>query len=345
METLYNFLTSDAFPIILVLWVFVAVFWIERWKKVLSRVVMLVQEPQIFRKDHSSNIPLYPRAFFSDSANTLRDILQDPFSKVAESVQKAVNYIIGIAYEEEHKVRIFGYLLFFTAFLAFVLADAIAVANTLFVMGFLTDMPDILGRFDVAVFGGSLLALIISLELVIFELQGKKSVLTNFSSKDERQKTLALAMSFIVLILSVFTLIVWALARLLETGEISSSPFLDSIVQWTLYGIVPVNSALAAGVIFLQAVFGFLLIVAGVLFIVVVIVHFLNYLAKVIGTFFPYIFDVIYRLAYIAFDIFFWFIFTPIFVVRWFVDKISGMFRSDEAENKKSSSKSKADQE
>lgn len=329
MESLYNFLVSDAFPIIFALWAFVAIFWIERWKKVLSRVVMLVKEPQIFLRDHNSDIPLYPRSFFSDSANNLRDMLQDPFSKIAEAIMIAVKYIIGIAYKEDHKERIFGYILFFCAFVAFVLADAIAVANTLFIMGFLTDMPSLLGRFDVAVFGGSLLALIISIELVIFELQGDKSRLTNFSDEGKRQKTLALAMSFMVLVLSIFTLIVWALARLIQTGEITSSPFLDGIVQWTLYGVVPVNSALAAGVVFLQAVFGFLLIIAAVLFFIVVAVYLMNYLAKVIGTFFPYIFDVIYRIVYIALDIIFWFVFTPVFVVRWFVDRISGMFGSD----------------
>ncbi len=339
METLYNFLASDAFPIILVLWIFVAVFWIERWKKVLARTITLMKEPQIFRKDHSSDIPLYPRSFFSESANNLRDTLQDPFSRIAEAVLKAVKYIIGIAYKEEHKVRIFGYILFFSAFVAFVLADAIAVANTLFVMGFLADMPALLGRFDIAVFGGSLLALIISIELVMFELQGDKSILTNFSDEGRRQKTLALAMSFIVLVLSIFTLVVWALARLIETGEISSSPFLDGIVQWTLYGVVPINSALAAGVVFLQAVFGFLLIVAAIFYSFVVIIYLLNYLAKVIGSFFPYMFDVVYRILYVALDVIVWFIFTPIFVVRWFVDKISGMFNSDEGVSKKSNAK------
>lgn len=335
METLYNFLTSDAFPIIFALWVFVAVFWIERWKKVLSRAVNLVREPQIFRQDHDSDIPLYPRSFFSESANNLRDILQDPFSKVAGSILNAVKYIIGIAYKEEHKVRIIGYILFFCAFAAFVLADAIAVANTLFILGFLADMPDLLGRFDVAVFGGSLLALIISIELVIFELQGDKSILTNFSDEGKRQKSLALAMSFIVLVLSIFTLIVWALARLIRTGDISSSPFLDGIVEWTLYGIVPINSALAAGVVFLQAVYGFLLIISAVLYLFVVLVYLLNYLAKVIGTFFPYLFDVLYRIIYIALDVLFWFVFTPVFAVRWFVDKISSMFKSDDDAIKK----------
>jgi len=335
MDTLYNFLTSDAFPIILILWVFVAVFWIERWRKVLTRIIALVKEPQIFKLNHDSDIPLYPRSFFSDSANKLRDILQDPFSRIAEALSNAVKYIIGIVYEEDHKIRVFGYILFFCAFVAFVLADAIAVANTLFVMGFLTDMPALLGRFDVAVFGGSLLALILSIELVVFELQGDKSILTNFSDKGERQKTLALAMTFIVLGLSIFTLIVWALERLIKTGEISSSPFLDGIVQWTLYGIVPVNSALTAGVVFLQAVFGFLLILAAILYFVLLIIYLLNYLAKVIGSIFPYVFDVIYRVSYIVLDVIIWLVFTPVFIARWFVDKISGMFNSDKEVLKK----------
>jgi hypothetical protein len=337
METLYNFLSSDAFPIILVVWTFIAVFWIERWRKVLSRIIALLKEPLIFKQDYISDIPLYPRSFFSESANKLRDILQDPFSKMAKAMFNAVKFVIGIAYEEEHKIRIFGYLLFFSFFIAFVLADAIAVANTLFILGFLEDVPALLGRFDIAVFGGSLLALISSIELVIFELQGDRSILTNFSDKGRRQRTIALALSFIVLVLSIFTLIVWALARLIKTGEISSSPFLDGIVQWTLYGIVPVNSAFAAGIIFLQAVFGFLLITSAVLYIIVVTVRLLNYLAKVIGSFLPYAFDVIYRVVYIALDVTFWFVFTPVFVVRWFVDKIVGMFSSDDGATKNSS--------
>lgn len=327
MEILYNFLASDAGPIVLVAWLFIAVFWIERWRAVFSRAITLIKEPIIFKKDHELDIPLYPRTFFSESANSFRDTLLDPFSRIAKAISNAGRFVLNIAYDENHKVRVFGYLMFLTFFILFVLADAIAVANTLFVMGYWSgDVPELLGRFDLAVFGGSLLALIASLELVIFELQGHTSVLTNYADRGEREKKLALAMSFIVLVLSVFTLIVWALARLIETNQISSTPFLNGIVQWTLYGIVPINSAFAAGVVFLQAIYGVLLIVSAILFILVILAYILNYLAKLIGSIFPYLFDVLYRLIYIVLDILFWFVFTPVFVVRWFVDKVTGMF-------------------
>ena len=154
METLYNFLVSDAALIVLVAWLFIAVFWIERWQAVFSRAVMLLKEPIIFKKDHDLDIPLYPRTFFSESANNLRDTLQDPFSKIAEAIKKAGKFVLNIAYDENHKVRVFGYLMFLAFFILFVLADAIAVANTLFVMGFWSgNVPELLGRFDLAVFG------------------------------------------------------------------------------------------------------------------------------------------------------------------------------------------------
>ncbi|MEW6029596.1 MAG: hypothetical protein AB1554_08945 [Chloroflexota bacterium] len=327
METLYDLLNSTAFWVVVVAWVFICIAWVERWKPVLGRLGRLFLKPVIFSEDtNPENVPFYPRKFMEDTANGFRNTLKRPFADLIKVFAGWINNLIDVIHNKEHPFRTFGYLLFLASFLFFVLADAIAIANTLAVIGITFGaIPEILTRFDIAVFGGSLLALIIGLVLV-FEIRSIRSEFTSYSDRDERAKALSLGIALLVAFLSFLTLIAWALFRLIALGEIESNPVLNGILNWVLYGLVPINSALAAAICFPEAMKG--IAVIGILlgWLLIGVLYILDYLATILGSVGPFFVDLIYRIIYVIVDILQWFISTPIQAILWPFKMIAKVF-------------------
>lgn len=326
-EIFYNLLNSQAFWVVLVVWAFICIAWTSRLKLVLERLAKLVVKPVIFEVDpNPENVPFYPRKFMEKSSNGFRDTLQQPFSDLIRVVIGWFAYLGNLIYSKEHPLRTLGYLLLFVCFLFFVLADSIAVANTLVVLGLWSgELPAILGRFDIAVFGGSLLALIIGMALV-FEIRSNNSEFTTWSERDGQTRALALGIALLVTVLSLITLVAWALFRLIELGRLNSSPVLDGILNWVLFGLVPINSALAAAITFLEALRGFLGLVVLIGWILIGVLYLLNYGATILGSLLPFIIDIAYRLIYIIFDILQWIISTPVQALIWPFVKITEIF-------------------
>lgn len=313
METLYNFLNSTAFWVVAAVWVFICIAWVERWRPVIDRLGKLFLKPVIFREDPKpENVPFYPRKFMEDAANGFRDTLQRPFADLIKAFSGWISSLINVIHNKEHPFRTFGYVLFLASFLFFVLADAIAIANTLAVIGIAFGaIPEILTRFDIAVFGGSLLALIIGLVLV-FEIRSEESEFSRYSDRGERTRALSFGIALLVSFLSFITLIAWALFRLIAIGEMDSNPVLNGILNWVLYGLVPINSALGAVITFPEAIRGIGVIVILVGWVVAGILYLLDYAATILGSLLPFIVDLLYRLLYIIIDILQWLISTPI---------------------------------
>lgn len=338
-ETFYNLLNSQAFWVVIAAWAFVCIAWTERWKPVLGRLGKLFLKPVIFKKDPDpNNLPFYPRDFMEESASGFRDTLRKPFSDIITFLSEWFGNRTELIYSREHAFRTLGYILFLVSFLFFILADSIAVANTLVVLNLWAgELPDLLGRFDIAVFGGSLLALIIGMVLV-FEMQSANSEFSRWSDRDIRTKALARAIAFLVTLLSLITLIAWALFRLIELGRLDSNPILDGALNWVLFGLVPINSALAAAISFPEAMIGFLVIIVFVGWVAVGILYLLDYVATIIGSIAPYLFDISYRLIYVVVDLLQWFISTPVqlFLLpfRLIAGMVSGV-ESDDSRKKK----------
>ncbi len=329
MENLYNLLNSTAFWVVVAVWFFICIAWTERWKPVLDRLGKLFLKPVIFREDlYPENVPFYPRKFMEDAANGFRDTLKRPFADLIKAFSGWISSLINVIHNKDHPFRTFGYLLFLTSFLFFVLADAIAIANTLAAIGITFGaIPEILTRFDIAVFGGSLLALIIGIVLV-FEIRSERSEFTYYSERGEKTKALSMGIALLVAFLSFLTLIAWALFRLIALGEMDSNPILNGILNWVLYGLVPINSALAAAVCFSEAIRGIAVIGILVGWIIAGILYLLDYAATILGSIGPFLVDLLYRMVYITIDILQWFISTPIQAVLWpfrMIAKVFGM--------------------
>jgi hypothetical protein len=270
-------------------------------------------KPVIFETDpHNDNVPLYPRRFMEITATGFRNTLQRPFVDLIRVFSGSIAKLIGVIHNKDHPFRTFGYFLLLMCFLFFVLADAIAIANTLAILGIsFGTIPEILTRFDIAVFGGSLLALIIGMVLV-FEIRSEVSEFSSWSDRDKTAKALALGIALLVAFLSFITLIAWALFRLIALGVVDSSPILDGLLNWVLYGLVPINSALAAAICFSEAIKGIAVIGMLLGWLFIGLLYLLDYTATILGSTLPFLGDIIYRILYIVLDILQWLITTPI---------------------------------
>lgn len=337
-EIFYNLLNSQAFWVVAAVWAIICIAWTERWKPVMERLGRLVIKPVIFREDpEPDKVPFYPRRFLEDAANGFRDTLKQPFTDLIKVVSRWFSNITGLIYSSKHPFRTLGYLILLACFLFFVLADSIAVANTLVVLDLWAgELPEILGRFDLAVFGGSLLALIIGMALV-FEIRSSSSEFSPWSERDKQTRALAQGIALLVTLLSLLTLIAWALFRLIELGRLDSSPFLDGILNWVLFGLVPINSALAAAITFLEAIRGLLVLFVVAGWAIIGALYIVNYLATILGSILPFFVDIIYRIIFVVIDLLQWVISTPIQAIflpfRWIAGSMSGS--SEEEEEKK----------
>lgn len=344
-EIFYNLLNSQAFWVVMAVWLIICIAWTERWRPVFERLGRLVIKPVIFREDpEPDNVPFYPRKFLEDAANGFRDTLKQPFTDLIKVVSRWFSNLTGLIYSKDHPFRTLGYLILLACFLFFVLADAIAVANTLVVLDLWAgELPEILGRFDLAVFGGSLLALIIGMALV-FEIRSSSSEFSPWSERDKQTRALAQGVAFLVTLLSLLTLIAWALFRLIELGRLESSPFLDGLLNWVLFGLVPINSALAAAITFLEAIRGILVLFVVVGWALIGVLYIVNYLATILGSILPFFVDILYRIIYIVIDLLQWIVSTPIQAIflpfRWIAGSMSSSTEIGDVEDEEKKSHS-----
>ncbi len=331
-QTVYDLLNSTAFWIILGICGFICIAWVERWKPVLSRLAKLVTKPVIFRSDpEPESVPFYPRGLLEDAALAFRDTLRRPFSDLIRLFKSWVAGIVGIVHDRAHPIRTPVYLIFLVCFAFFVLADAISIANTLAVLGItFGSVPYILTRFDIAVFGGSLLALIIGMLLVI-EYRGNEGRLVEVPTEDGARKSLTMGIAMLVALLSFLTLVAWALDRMIALDDIAPSPLLNGALEWVLYGVVPINSALSAAVCFSEAVIGLYVVAIIVSWLAIAALSVLDYASTILGTLLPFLFDLLYRIFYMALDILQWLVTTPIHAILWPFRIIYSMFLGPKA--------------
>lgn len=327
-QLIYDLINSQYFPVAFGVWVFICVTWTERWKPVVNRMAKLVLKPIIFKPDSEPNsIPLYPRAFLEASANGFRNTLINPFVDFIGVLTSWLGQLAGLIYSKDHPYRILGNIFISASFLFFVFVDAVAVANTLVVLDLSqrSAFPAIFNRFDFAIAGGSLFTFIVC-SILFLERRSNEGEFTSWSARDNQTKTMELGMISLTLLLSFVSLVSWSLFNLAKVGMINNSPLLDGILNWVIYGLVPINSALAAAVTFPDAVRGFIIIILILGWILIGVFYLLNALATTLGVLVPFFYDLSYRIIYVIVDILFWFMFTPIGAVLLPLRLISSNF-------------------
>lgn len=314
-DFLFQLLNSPFFWWALVIWVIVCLAWAKRWALVLGRISYIVPRPLIHSIDlnfEPERLPLYPRTLLEQIASGFKDFLTQPVAKFLEGFSGWIRGQVSLVWDKNHRWRTLGYLVFFIAFALLVLADAIAIAGTLELVGLWRGtMPDLLQRFDIAAFAGSLLALIMGFVIYI-EIRDEESEFSNWSEKSTGAKNLASGIALLVVIFSMLTLIDFVLIRLVARGNIQSTEAIDFILNAILFGLVPINTAIAAVLCFSDAVRGFQVLLIGVQGVLWGVLFLFDWFLTALGSLLPILLDFIWRILHISIDIFFWFLTTPI---------------------------------
>lgn len=316
LQFIYDFFNSPYIGVILIVWFVLDLLWVNRWRNLLERIATLVRKPWIFTKDPEPNIPpLYPRTFLEQLAQ--RRVFGAASAQGAGD-KAAGGYWTSLrarVFDQETPERAIGHLLFLAFFCFFLLADAISVANTLMVLGVILpgDVPAILQRFDLAVLGGALLAATVSIWMFI-EVSGDESAWIDIRRLNDVQKAILKIISLAVAVFSIVVMIAFAIQRLEAIGKLPATPTADIILSAILYGLVPINSALAAAICFPEASRG--LIVLGYLLVE---------LALLILPVVAFLLDIIWRAVYVVLDVLVWAVVTPILIVPYGIKALVDM--------------------
>ncbi len=299
-QSFYNFVNSDYFGVLLFIWVVADVFWIERWKLLFQRIGQLIIKPWIFSKDEKPyEPPLYPRPIMEQLVQG-----RSGSSQPSSGIMKWIDAQKESIFNSNHPFAAIGFIVLFLFFLVFFLADVIAVAQTLVILGVgLGELPELFDRFDYAVLGGALASAIVGI-WVYADLLGAEKPLFNTSPMNADQRRFWKIVALFLFLSAFVVMASFALSRLIALGKLPSNPTLLIFLDFILYGLVPINNTLGAALCFLAAPQGFtalLILIVSIIFAVFPVVMFFV--------------DILSRFIYIGLDIVIWFLFTPFMVI------------------------------
>ncbi|MHB8777889.1 MAG: hypothetical protein ACYC6R_09020 [Anaerolineales bacterium] len=318
LQFLYDLFRSQYFGILVIIWVVIDLVWIDRWKSLIGRIGKLIAKPWIFSRDKEPYEPhLYPREFLEQLAlNSRRESKTDSDSKTSDeptsrdSFQKWTTVVSARVFDIYNPIRALGHVLALAFFVFFLLANAITIANTMVLLALISpDLPPFLLRLEISMLGGTLVSAIVSVWILV-ELSGKGELI-NVEQLTSSQKSIFKSLSMIVLLFSSAGMIALAIQRLVSLGSLEATPTSDLILSFILYGVITINSALSAAIIFQPAASGLLVVVY---LLIVLIVGFLPVIV--------FILDVLWRTVYIVIDSVLWVVFTPIIAMPYGITKI-----------------------
>lgn len=320
MQFLYNLVNWQYFGILAIIWVVADIVWVGRWKALVGRVGKLVTKPWIFKKDKEPHEPpLYPREFLEQLAlNSRRETKTDAESKTSKEgkneriLEKWASSLMDLVFDAKKPIRSLGYLLALAFFIFFLFADAIVIANTMVLLGLMGNLPPILQRLDLAILGGALLSAIVGVWILV-EMSGKEGELINADTLTDSQKKIFKVLSLIVTLFSAAVMVALAIQRLISLGSLQSSPTMDLMISFILYGLLAINNSLAAALTYQPAASGFMVVIFLLVELIIGVLPVLAFLA-----------DVIWRGTYIILDLVTWAIFTPIIAIPYVIAKIFG---------------------
>jgi hypothetical protein len=310
MQTLNTLFHWQYLGILAIIWLVVDFAWIGRWRALIARISKLFRAPWIFEKDtESEEHPLYPRRFLEQLAQNnisggrggsgSNDNLDKWWKALGDRVLGDVSPLVSI-----------GHVISLIFFLFFIFADAVTVANTLVLIGVESpNLPPILQRLDLAILGGALVSATVGVWIFI-EMLGKGE----FIATEKLAVSQKRVYSFIAILVTLFSVVVMlALAgqRLISLGTYASSPTIDLVIAFALYGLLAINSSLAAAITFQSGALG-----------VVVLILLLAVVISLVIPILVFVFDLLCRGVIIVIDLIFWAILTPFMAIPYGFIKI-----------------------
>lgn len=322
-QFLYNLFTtivnSQYFGFLSIIWVGVDVLWVSKWRSLLDRIRRIITKPSIFRNDpeaiNDSKFSLvYPRTILEDLAQGKLTATSDGSAKDDTFWARQRTEL----FNKEFPLRTIAYVVFLCFFLLFILSDSIVVSQTLDLMGFNPDfLPDYLNKIEISLLGGAVFAAALGIWMWI-EASGdtdKPSKSLPFEDLSKNQLGILGNFSRIIVAISFLVAIAFAFQRLIEIGTIESTPTVEIILSFILYGLVAINCFIAAALTLTYALQGFL-----------VVLYLIFDILKVILPVLTFLFDLLWRVAHVLVDLVIWFLFTPILGILELIRLFIGIF-------------------
>jgi hypothetical protein len=310
MQTLNTIFHWQYLGILAIIWLVVDFAWIGRWRALIARISKLFRAPWIFEKDtESEEHPLYPRRFLEQLAQNnisggrggsgSNDNLDKWWKALGDRVLGDVSPLVSI-----------GHVISLIFFLFFIFADAVTVANTLVLIGVESpNLPPILQRLDLAILGGALVSATVGVWIFI-EMLGKGEFIATEKLAVSQKRVYSL-IAILVTLFSVVVMLALAGQRLISLGTYASSPTIDLVIAFALYGLLAINSSLAAAITFQSGALG-----------VVVLILFLAVVISLVIPILVFVFDLLCRGVIIVIDVIFWAILTPFMAIPYGFIKI-----------------------
>jgi hypothetical protein len=309
MQTANSLLNWPYLVILAVIWLIIDFAWASRTKALGARISKLFSAPWIFEKDKEpQGHPLYPRVFLEQLAQNniggradsgSGDNLSKWWKALGIRVLGNVSPLVSI-----------GHVLCLIFFLFFIFADAVTVANTLVLIGVESpNLPPILQRLDLAILGGALISATVGVWIFI-EMLGKGEFFPT-EQFTVAQKRVYQVISVMVTLFSVLVMLALAGQRLISLVTYASSPTIDFAISFALYGLLAINSSLAAAITFSSGALG-----------VVVLLLLLDVVIALVIPILVFLFDLLWRGTIIILDVISWAIVTPLIAIPYGVSRI-----------------------
>jgi hypothetical protein len=297
--------------IIVAIWLIVDFAWVGRWRSLLGRISQLFSVPWIFAKDPQPQVhPLYPRVFLEQMAQAnlpsggsakqgSSDVLSKWWKALGDQVFGNVSPLVSI-----------GHVISLIFFLFFIFADAVTVANTLVLIGIESpDLPPILQRLDLAILGGALVSATVGIWMLV-EMLGKGEFVAT-SNMGRGQKLVYSIIAVLITIFSVLVMLALAGQRMISLGLYNTTPQINFIISFSLYGLLAINSSFAAAITFSSGAMGIVVILLLVAVVVSIVLPVLVFL-----------FDLLWRGIIIVLEVVFWALITPILAIPYGIGRL-----------------------
>ena len=297
-----------------VIWVIIDFAWLGRSRELLARVSKLFSAPWIFEKDNKpQEHPFYPRKFLEQLAQNnistgrfdsgTEDHASQWWKALSARVLGGVSPLVSI-----------GHVISLVFFLFFIYADAVTVANTLVLIGVEGSLPAILQRLDLAILGGALVSATVGVWILIEMLGKGEFMATDQMSKG--QKRVYVVLSVFVTLFSILVMLALAGQRMISLGVYASSPSMDFIISFSLYGLLAINSSLAAALTFQQAATGIIVLIILLAVVLAVVLPILVFLL-----------DLVWRVVIVLVEFVVWLLFTPPIAIPYFIGRVTGLIK------------------
>lgn len=250
----------EKYYLLIAAWLFIAIANRYQRELLLEKISALLGKPNIFKKDNTLSITLYPRNILEQAATGSLNLLQSPSIRtfnttlkkhIRTRIQSSPNIFL------RHMVKL---LLFLCFLLGVMIPTAMSLKATLPTR----SIPELLLRDDIMFFLGSLVAPIIGLWTIS---EQRNNIASNSSDQNPLWQGVIVLCSVLLILFGFWVLVVMSIARLVGVG-VTLPTWINQVSLITFSIIIPMLNLLASIVVMADAFTGLIVIVASLALVI-----------------------------------------------------------------------------